>query len=338
MFNWLGQQFGNYVLVDFLGQGGFADVYLGEHVYDGTWAAIKVPRSQSHDKRERFVKEVRTLAGLHHPHIVQVLEYGMEGDIPFLAMNYARRGSLRQIYRAGMLFPLDTIVSYVKQIADGLQYIHDRRLVHCDVKLGNILLGSRNTVWLSDFGIAINIPWLFFLERPQGGAGTVSYMSPEQLQGFPCPASDQYALGVVVYELLTGDTPFYGNEREIVDQHLHAAPPRLHSRFLEITPAVEQVVRQALAKDPQARFDSVWDFAVALEQASKVPTIEIRRRSSVVDLPALVISRQREAIEEEPEVVIPRRRVVRDPSPLLLHMRSPVALPVTDSAGQYVAV
>ncbi len=337
MFDWLGQQFGSYVLVDFLGQGGFADVYLGEHVYYGTQAAIKVPRSWSQDKRERFVKEVRTLAGLHHPHIVQVLEYAVEGDIPFLAMNYARRGSLRQIYRKGMLFSLETIVSYVMQIADGLQYIHDRRLVHCDVKSGNILLGPHSTVWLSDFGIAVNIPRLSLLGKSHGGAGTVDYISPEQLQGFPCPASDQYALGVVVYELLTGDTPFHGNDREIAEQHLHAAPPRLHSRFLEITPAVEHVVRQALAKDPQVRFDSVWDFAVALEQASKVPAVEIRRRSSVVDLPALAISQQRVAIEE-PEVVIPRRRAARDPSPLLLHMRSAIALPVTDPSGQRVAV
>jgi serine/threonine protein kinase len=337
MFDWLGQQFGSYILVDFLGQGGFADVYLGEHVYHGTQAAIKVPRSRSQDKRERFVKEVRTLAGLHHPHIVQVLDYGVEGDIPFLAMNYARRGSLRQIYREGMLFSLDTIVSYVKQIADGLQYIHDRRLVHCDVTLGNILLGPRNTVWLSDFGVAVNIPRLFFSGKSQGGAGTVNYISPEQLRGFPCPASDQYALGVVVYELLTGATPFHGSNREIAEQHLYAAPPRLRSRFLEITPAVEQVVRQALAKDPQVRFDSVWDFAVALEQAGEVPAVEIRRRSSVVDLPAQVISRRREAIEEA-EVVIPRRRAALDPSPLLLHMRSAVALPVTDPSGQRVAV
>ncbi len=337
MFDWLDQQFGSYVLVDFLGRGGFADVYLGEHVYDGTRAAIKVPRSRSQDERERFVKEIRTLAGLRHPHIVRVLEYAVEGDIPFLAMNYARRGSLRQIYRKGTLFSLETIVSYVMQIADGLQYVHDRRLVHCDVKLSNILLGPRGTVWLSDFGIAVNIPRLSLLGKSHSGAGTVNYISPEQLQGFPCPASDQYALGVVVYELLTGDTPFHGNDREIAEQHLYAAPPRLHSRFLEITPAIEHVVRQALAKDPRERFDSVWGFAVALEQASKVPAVEIRRRSSVVDPAAAVISWRQAAIEE-PEVVIPRRRVARDPSPLVLHMRSAVALPVTNPSWQRVAV
>jgi len=337
MFNWLGQQFGSYQLTALLGRGGFADVYLGEHVYHRTQAAIKVPRSGSQDERERFVKEMRTLAGLNHPHIVRVLEYGMEGDIPFLAMNYARRGSLRQIYREGMLFSLDTIVSYVRQIADGLQYIHDRRLVHCDVKLGNILLGPRNTVWLSDFGVAVDIPWLSFLGKSQGGAGTVDYMSPEQLQGKPCPASDQYALGVVVYKLLTGDTPFHGNDREIAEQHLYATPPRLHSRFLEITLAVERVVRRALAKDPHLRFASVREFALALEQASNVPAMEIRRRSSVVDLPAVVISWRDVAIEE-PAVVVPWRRGALDPSPLVLRKKSAIDLPVTNASRRRVAV
>ena len=334
MLDWLGQQFGSYLLTDLLGQGGFANVYLGKHVRYGTQAAIKIPRSRSQDKVERFVKEIRTLAGLNHPNIVGVLEYSVEGHIPFLAMNYARKGSLQQ-YREGMLFSPGTIVSYVKQIADGLQYIHDRRLVHRDVKLGNILLGPRNTVWLSDFGIAVKIPRLFFLGESQGSAGTVDYMSPEQLQGKPCPASDQYGLGVVAYELLTGDTPFDGSNREMAEQHLYATPPRLRSRFLEITPAVERVVRRALAKDPRLRFGSVREFAVALEQASKVPAVEIRRRSRVVDLPAVVISRRRVAIEE-PEVVVPRRRVALDPSPLMLHRRGAVDLRVTDTSRRRV--
>jgi serine/threonine protein kinase len=337
MFDWLGQQFGSYLLTDLLGQGGFANVYLGEHLRHGRQAAIKVPRSRSQDKVERFVKEIRTLAGLNHPHIVRVLEYGVEGDIPFLTMNYACKGSLQQIYREDMLLSLDTIASYVKQIADGLQYIHDRRLVHRDVKPENILLGPRNTVWLSDFGIAVNIPRLFFLGKSQGGVGTVDYMSPEQLQGKPCPASDQYGLGVVVYELLTGNTPFHGNSREIAEQHLYATPPRLRSRFLEITPAVERVVRRALAKEPHLRFGRVREFAVALEQASKVPTVEIRRRSTVVNLPAVVISQRRVAIEE-PEVVAPRRRVALDPSPLVLHRRSAVDLRVTDTPRRRLAV
>jgi len=345
MFNWIGQQFGSYQLTALLGRGGFANVYLGEHVRHGTLAAIKVPRSSLQDKRERFVKEMRTLARLNHPHIVQVLEYGVEDDIPFLAMNYARRGSLQQIYREGMLFSLDTIVSYVGQIADGLQYIHDRRLVHRDVKLGNILLGPRNTVWLSDFGLAVNIPRLFFLGESQGGAGTVDYMAPEQLQGKHSPASDQYALGIVVYESLTGDTPFHGNDQEIAEQHLYASPPRLHSRFLEITPAVERVVRRALAKDPHQRFASVREFALALEQASEVPVMEIPRRSSVVDLPVLVISQRHAAIEEPAVAVecgfiqhVPWKRGALDPSPLVLHMRSAIDLPVTNTTRQPVAV
>src|SRR5258708_35807637 len=113
---------------------------------------------------------------------------------------------------------------------------------------------------------------------------------------------------------LTGDHRFHGNSGEIADKHLYATPPRLRSRFLEIRPAVERIVKRALAKDPRLRFGSVGEFAVELEQASKVPAVEIRRRSSVVDLPAVDISRRRVAIEE-PEGAVARRRVAVGESP-----------------------
>src|SRR5260370_38505398 len=113
MFNWLGQQFGSYLLTSLLGRGGFANVYLGEHVRHGTLAAIKVPRSPSRDRGERFVKEMRTLAVLSHPHIVQVLEYGMEGEIPFLVINYACRRWFTQVLLAARLFCTNTSESKV---------------------------------------------------------------------------------------------------------------------------------------------------------------------------------------------------------------------------------
>src|SRR5260370_41247520 len=118
------------------------------------------------------------------------------------------------------------------------------------------------------------------------------------MQGKSCTQTDQYGLGVVVYTLLTGDPAFHGNSREIAEQHLYATPPRLRSRFLEITPAVERIVKRALAKDPRLRFGSVREFAAAVEQASKVPAGEIPRRGSAVDLPAGAMSRRRVAIEE----------------------------------------
>ena len=211
MANHVGQQFGNYQLIRLLGRGGFAEVYLGEHIHLNTQAAIKVldTRLESHDV-EQFRTEARTIARLRHPHIVRVLEFDVEEGIPFLVMDYAPKGSLHQRHPAGIPLPLDTIVPYVKQIADALEYIHNQKLIHRDVKPQNMLLGSNNEVLLSDFGIAL-VTQSSSLQSPQDVAGTVAYMAPEQLRGKPRPASDQYALGVVVYEWLSGTRPFKGS-------------------------------------------------------------------------------------------------------------------------------
>src|SRR5438045_7030207 len=152
----VGQQLGNYRLVRLLGQGGFAEVYLGEHVYLGTPAAIDVlPTLIASDNTEHFHREARSIARLVHPHIVRVLDYGIEGMTPFLVEDYAPNGSLRTRYPRGVPLPLPTVVDNVSQIADALQYAHEQRVIHRDVKPENMLLGRRNEILLSDFGIAV---------------------------------------------------------------------------------------------------------------------------------------------------------------------------------------
>ncbi len=131
----VGQQLGNYRLMQLLGQGNFSEVYLGEHIHLHTQAAIKVLYGQlaSHEV-EGFLTEARTLAHLRHPHIIQVLDFGVEGTTPFLVMDYATGGTLRQHHPKGTLIPLDTIITYVTQVADALQYAHQEKLIHRDVK------------------------------------------------------------------------------------------------------------------------------------------------------------------------------------------------------------
>src|SRR5437667_5447232 len=142
-----GQQLGNYQLIRLLGEGGFAEVYLGEHIHLGTQAAIKVLHTQlTSDDMEQFRTEARTIAHLEHPHIVRILDFGVEDKIPFLVMSYAPNGTLRQRQPKGMQLPLATIVSYVKQVADALQYAHDENFIHRDVKPGNMLLDRRNEI------------------------------------------------------------------------------------------------------------------------------------------------------------------------------------------------
>src|SRR5437870_8169942 len=130
----VGQHLGNYRLISLLGEGGFAEVYLGEHVHLGTQAAIKVLHTQlTSDDVDKFRVEARTIAHLVHPHIVRVLEFGVEGKTPFLVMDYAPHGTLRQHHPKGVALPLPRIVAYVKQEADALQYAPDQQLIHPDI-------------------------------------------------------------------------------------------------------------------------------------------------------------------------------------------------------------
>ncbi len=261
----IGYQIGNYRLIKFLGQGGFAHVYLGEHIYLKTRAAIKVLRVQlSAEHEQDFLREAQTLAHLEHPHIVRVLDFGIQEGTPFLVMQYAPKGSLRKAHPRGSILPAKTILSSLKDVASALQYAHDRKVIHRDVKPENMLLGQHQRILLSDFGLAVvshSAP------QQQNVAGTVSYMAPEQLQGYPCAASDQYALGVVVYEWLCGVLPFTGSPLEVATQQLMATPLPLHEHNSTLSSAVEQVVLTALAKRPDQRFADITAFATAFEQA-----------------------------------------------------------------------
>jgi hypothetical protein len=262
----VGQQLGNYQIIHLLGEGGFGEVYLGEHIHLGSQAAIKVLNSRLTSKEiGPFLAEARTLIRLIHPHIVRVLDFGIEDQTPFLVMDYAPNGTLRQLHPKGTPLPLELIIPYVKQVAAALQFAHNEKIIHRDVKPENMLVGTRQDILLSDFGIAM----IAQSSRYQGMmdiAGTIAYMAPEQIQAHPRPASDQYSLGVVVYEWLCGERPFHGSFKEISIKHALVPPPSLRERISSIPDTVEKIVFKAMAKEPKDRFGSVWEFALALEQ------------------------------------------------------------------------
>lgn len=276
MQNRVGQQLGNYRLIRLLGRGGFAEVYLGEHIFIRRPAAIKVQHTQLIEAEvEQFRKEAETIAHLEHPNIIQVLDFGLEDSTPYLVMNYAPNGSLAERHPPGTPLPAETIVSYVKQVASALQYAHNQKLIHRDVKPENMLISAKNEVLLSDFGIA-TIAHSSYSWQEQKRIGTTSYMSPEQIQRRAQPASDQYSLGIVVYQWLCGTPPFIGDEIQLIYQHIHVAPPPLREQNPAISPTVEQVILKVLAKDPQQRFSSVQEFANTFERAyaiEKPPTV-----------------------------------------------------------------
>jgi serine/threonine protein kinase len=264
-----GQQLGNYRLTNLLGKGTFGSVYLGEHVYLGIQAAVKVMNAElPRQVEDPFRTEARTLARLIHPCIVRILDFGIDGPTPFLVLDYAPNGTLRERHPRSTRPPLAQIVSYVKQIAEALVFAHQRQLVHRDIKPENLLLGRQAEVLVSDFGIAIMAD-PSYASPSQEIAGTLPYIAPEQLRGFSQPASDQYSLAAVVYEWISGTVPFSGRTvEELVNQHFNASPLSLCERVPGLSPAVEQVVLKGLEKDPQQRYATITDFAQAFEQAT----------------------------------------------------------------------
>jgi eukaryotic-like serine/threonine-protein kinase len=260
MMNLIGQEIGNYKLLDLLGQGGSADVYLGEHKYHQSYVAIKVLTSSATNKYIKSVSgEWHTLSHVTHPHIVHMHEYGTQDNMQFLVMDWATQGTLLDLFARSL--PIRTVAIYVKQIASALQYLHMMHITHRDIKPTNILVKQDISLLLADFGLALD-----YRQCPST-AGTPTYAAPEQKQGRPCPASDQYALGVLVYQWLCGELPFYGSLTEMVDQHSNTSPPPLRDKVPTLPPAIEKVVLTALAKDPDSRFADIQTFARFFEQA-----------------------------------------------------------------------
>lgn len=261
------EQIGDYHLLRFLGSGNFADVYLGQHLLSGSYAAIKVLRTHlTQEDINDFLRETRLAASLVHPHIVRIFDCGVQNGTPFVVLDYAPGGTLRQKLPRGTRLAPGQALYYLKQIADGLQYAHDRQIIHRDVKPENMFLGPRDEVMLGDFS-SILIAQSSRLQSADNIVGTVSYIAPEQIQGKPKFASDQYALGIVTYQWLTGELPFTGTFTEVIGQHMVTPPAPLRTKVADLPQAIEQVVLTTLAKDPQQRFPSVRAFFQAFELA-----------------------------------------------------------------------
>lgn len=258
------QRFGDYKLIQSLGEGYFGEVYKAEHVINHASVAVKVFKRLP--DTEDFLREASAVF-LEHPHIVKVVGFGInDKKHSYIAMKYTPNGTLRGRHPGGSRLPLSTIVTYVNQIASALQYAHEQRWVHRDIKPENILVGPDGEIWVGDFGIAVSThrEGSFVV---QNGTGTPEYRPPEQRIGNAVEASDQYALGIMVYEWLCGERPFYGNTVQLEYQHKEVFPPSLRTKYPNIPPEIEQVVMRALAKNPADRFPGVMAFAEALERA-----------------------------------------------------------------------
>jgi serine/threonine protein kinase len=282
-------QNGRYRSLRLLGSGGMGEVYLMNDTRVSRQVAIKVIRSEgapypgsdsAKDAARLFQREAKAIAALDHPHILPLYDFGEEAlediTISYMVMPLCIEGSLTGWLRqsgSAMLTPPD-IAQLVEQAADALQYAHDHQVIHLDVKPSNFLLRSnrKNQNWptllLADFGIARSSTTAASSSRTI--RGTPTSMAPEQWSSMTVPATDQYALAIMVYEILAGRPPFVGGMEQLMYQHFNVQPPPPSEYNPQLPAAVDAVILRALAKKPQDRFPSITDFAREFEQAMQL--------------------------------------------------------------------
>ncbi len=261
------EMIGNYQIIKRLHTGHFTTVYLGRENNSRRLVALKILHPSRPDAfRDFLLERARTLARLDHPHISRLIDYGEQDKREYLITEYAPIGSIRQRYLKGHQIPIQTTRIYVKQIADALHYTHSKQITHSYLKPENILFTEKEHLLVSDFGPSNNL-YISQTMNPQTSVSSYLYIAPEQYLGEAQAASDQYALGAMIYEWLSGNPPFVGSVHEIVTQHLQARPPSLREKCSDIASRIEEVVMRTLAKNPQERFESIAAFATAFEQA-----------------------------------------------------------------------
>lgn len=265
-----GYMLNNYRIDEKVGQGGMSTVYKAYHASMDRYVAVKVMSSrlaQDQTFLRRFQQEVRLIARLEHPHIFPVYDYGEHQGIPYLVMRFVNKGTLKDRINRGPL-SLDEVDLYFTALSSALSYAHEKGVIHRDIKSLNIMLDERGEAFLSDFGIAKLVADATYTASGEI-PGTPAYTSPEQAEGQQADhRSDLYALGVVLYEMLTGQVPFQAPiPLAILLKHIIAQPPPPSQTNPDIPPTIEAVVLKALAKKPEERFKSVLDFLTAWREA-----------------------------------------------------------------------
>jgi serine/threonine protein kinase len=262
---------GKYHIVEQIGKGSTATVYKALDVSANRYVAVKVPSghfTQSPDYMIRFEREFLIMAQQEHTSIPTVYDYGEHEGVPYLAMQYMSGGALLERIRAGEPLPLDEANRLLGQIASALDFIHRRGIIHRAVQPGDILLDEDGNAYLSDFGIAKML-------EPRGAphstgiVGVPAYIAPELVQGMRAdPRADVYALGVSVYEMLTGRVPYQADTpMGTIFKHVNEPVPSLREVKPDIPVAIDAVVQKALAKNPDERYQTAGELAAAFAQA-----------------------------------------------------------------------
>lgn len=304
------EKIGRYQIKSELGRGGMATVY---EAYDPRFereVAVKVlPREMLHDPqfRVRFEREAKTIAMLEHPAIVPVYDYGEEDGQPYFVMRYMTGGSLSERVRKGAL-TLQEAAHIMNRLAPALDEAHAKGIIHRDMKPGNILFDRVGEPYLSDFGIA-KLAESQTNVTGSGIIGTPAYMSPEQAQGETIDGrSDIYALGTIVFEMLTGQTPYKGDTpMSVVVKHITEPVPHILDVKPDLPPAIEQVIEKTMAKRREERYATARAFAAALNAIAQKAAPDLEPAPTLIGKPA-------PSVEKKPvpaaEKVVPGATVI----------------------------
>ncbi len=303
----IGRTLGTYRIIEKVGTGGMATVYKAYDANTDRHVAIKVlPEYHAKDSEfyERFRREARAIARLEHLNILPVFAFGEEEGTAYLVMRYLPTGTLSERIRQGKM-PYDEISRLLKQIASALDYAHEQGVLHRDVKPSNVLLDERGNAYLTDFGLARMVESTSDLTG-SNMLGTPQYMSPEQCQGRKdlMPASDIYSLGVVLYEMVTGQTPFQA-ETPLAVIHMQLSEPLPAPRSLrpDVPESVENVIYKAMAKQPDARHQTCMAMSDAFDKAiAALPKAE-PEPPKLVDEPDTVVGRKAVTLPDGPTAV-----------------------------------
>ncbi len=295
-----GQTLGQYQIIEQLGIGGMATVYKAFQPRMERYVAIKVlPRHFAQDPTftGRFDQEAKTIAQLEHARILPVHDYGEEDGITYIVMRYLDAGTLAGLIKEGAV-DVEEAARIVGQIAEGLDYAHSKGVLHRDVKPSNILLDGSGDVYITDFGISKLVEGTAQFTATGGLIGTPAYVSPEQGMGQPVDhRSDIYSLGVVLYEMVTGRTPFEAETpMAVVIKHINEPLPLPRSINPGLTESVERVILKALAKNPDDRYQTCGELADALYEA--VMEAAPHRKPTEPSAPTSVL--EEEAVETAP--------------------------------------
>lgn len=324
----IGTQLGNYRIVEVIARGAYGIVYRAEHIHLGYSVAIKFIHAYLNTLQQQasFRQEAQTLVKLRHPNTVRLLDFGIvDEESPYLVSEYASGGSLRDYLeqQASQPLPLQDARRILAQVGHALTYVHSQGIIHRDLKPENILFDSDGKALLADFGIA-RVKRTMNAGR-QGsaaslvGLGTPAYMAPEQFQskGEPQPQSDQYALGCVAYELLTGQLPFQSDNPVAYGfQHLYEPPQPLRSHNPTLPLRIEQAVLTALAKDPAERHAHVEAFLTALGIRRPAPTqTAASSDTTLTGYRAAISGSDDSTLIKEPEQVVRKSKMITERIP-----------------------